>query len=139
MALLGHGSGDWSPHRGWKGTFLPENPTLGRRLGVDPLCPWDRPPAHPNGGHEEYPRDGVDRRASTDLQAKSASGAPATHPSPLGLKHLGLFSRLFGGKRSAPAETSPVMVSLVVLLRQAVRLDRTALREKLDAVFPGQF
>jgi hypothetical protein len=31
------------------------------------------------------------------------------------------------------------MVSLVVLLRQALRLDRTALQEKLDAVFPGQF
>jgi hypothetical protein len=52
---------------------------------------------------------------------------------------MGLFSRLFGGKRSAPAEASPVMVSLVALLRQAVRLDRAALEQKLDAVFPGQF
>jgi hypothetical protein len=26
---------------------LPENPTLGRRLGVEPFYPWDGFPAHP--------------------------------------------------------------------------------------------
>lgn len=55
MVLLGHGSGDLSPHRGWKDTHLPENPTLGRSLGFEPVLPWDEPPAHPNGGHEDYP------------------------------------------------------------------------------------
>jgi hypothetical protein len=27
---------------------LPENPTLGRRFGAEPLYPWDWLPAHPN-------------------------------------------------------------------------------------------
>jgi hypothetical protein len=57
-----------------EGTHLPEDPTLGRRFGVNPLYPWDRLPAHPNGGHEEYPADDVDRagiaasRVTTSLQ-----------------------------------------------------------------------
>jgi len=41
------GVGVVSPHRGWKGTILPENATLGRRYGAEPAIPWDRLPAHP--------------------------------------------------------------------------------------------
>src|SRR5262249_57235096 len=42
--LLWHGSGSLSPHRGWKATVLPENPTLGQKLrGFEPVYPWDRP------------------------------------------------------------------------------------------------
>src|SRR5262249_3047399 len=42
--LLWHGSGSLSPHRGWKATPLPENPTLGQKLrGFEPVYPWDRP------------------------------------------------------------------------------------------------
>jgi len=42
--LLWHGSGSLSPHRGWKDTPLPENPTLGPKLrGFEPVYPWDRP------------------------------------------------------------------------------------------------
>src|SRR5262249_12376381 len=42
--LLWHGSGSLSPHRGWKATPLPENPTLGQNLrGFEPVYPWDRP------------------------------------------------------------------------------------------------
>lgn len=52
---------------------------------------------------------------------------------------MGLFSRLFGGKRSVPAEKSGVMVSLVILLRRPVQWERAAIQEQLDAVFPGQF
>ena len=28
-----------SPHHRWKGTILPENSTLGRRLGAEPAIP----------------------------------------------------------------------------------------------------
>src|SRR5262249_37601222 len=42
--LLWHGSGSLSPHRGWRATPLPENPTLGQKLrGFEPVYPWDRP------------------------------------------------------------------------------------------------
>src|SRR5262245_25713427 len=42
--LLWHGSGSLSPHRGWKATALPENPTLGPKLhGFEPVYLWDRP------------------------------------------------------------------------------------------------
>ena len=52
---------------------------------------------------------------------------------------MGLFSRFFGGKRSAPVDSSPAMVSLVVLLRQPVQLLRATIQQNLDAVFPGHF
>ena len=42
--LLWNGPGSLSPHRGWKATLLPENPTLGQKLrGFEPVYPWDRP------------------------------------------------------------------------------------------------
>ena len=31
-----------------EGASFLKNPTLGRRLGAEPLYPWDRLPAHPN-------------------------------------------------------------------------------------------
>src|SRR5262249_23964007 len=47
--LLWHGSGSLSPHRGWKATVLPENPTLGQKLrGFEPVYPWDRPRPNPS-------------------------------------------------------------------------------------------
>jgi hypothetical protein len=61
MVLLGHGSGSWSPHRGWKARTFLKIPRLGRRLGAEPAIPLGQVPRPSQGGHDEYQAAAPDR------------------------------------------------------------------------------
>src|SRR5262249_17720084 len=59
------GRGRLSPHRGWKGTILPENSTLGRRFGAEPVLPLGLTPRPSQGGHDDYQSAAFDRAGIT--------------------------------------------------------------------------
>src|SRR5262249_51766072 len=57
----------------------------------------------------------------------------------VGKRDMRLFSRLFGKGQAAQAAASPTMISLVILLREALLLNRATVEMALDNVFPGKF
>src|SRR5262249_15960885 len=64
-----------SPHRGGR-YALPESSTLGRGLALRSRLPLGQAPAHPQGGHEQYPAVAPDRGGITVSQSSRSHQPP---------------------------------------------------------------